>query len=150
MRNPINVVLFVAVPVLFGSVVPAAAQSDPVQTVVPFSWMIGILIAILVPTFGFIGGLYWKMDGVRKELDGKIDRKVDGATTTLKKDSLNAHGRIEGNIKAAEESITRSVKTDVDRLYSLVKDSEDRVTASVKTDVDRLYNLMIQKKDKDT
>ena len=141
------VVLFVLV--LFGSVVPAAAQGgqDP-SVVVPFSWMIGILICILVPTFGFIGGLYWKLDGVRKELDAKIDKKVDGATTTLKQDSSNAHGRIEGNIKAAEERITGSVATDVDRLYKLINDSEERITGSVKTDVDRLYNLMTQKKDK--
>ena len=154
MRTLVNVVLFVVAMVLFGSVVPAAAQGGQDQSVpatvqsvpttiqvVPLTWIIGIVIAIL----GMIGGLFWKLEGVRKELDGKID----SAKTALKEDSVIAHDRIEGNIRDSEGRITGSVKTDVDRLYNLVKDSEDRITGSVKTDVDRLYNLMIQKKDKD-
>ena len=138
MKTSINVVLFVVVLVLFGSVVPAVAQDGNMVTE---NWDVGAIM-------GMMGLAWWrlhkafdaKIERIRSLLDTKIDTKVDAATAILKQDGVVAHGRIEGNIKDSENRVTASVKTDVDRIYNQINESEKRLTTSVSTDVNRIYN----------
>ncbi len=125
MRTLINVVLAL---VLFGSV-PVSAQSG-IETLEDWKAVLTII--------GVGAVLFWKLYLIERN---------------LKQDSKDAHGRIEGNIKASEDRVTASVKTDVDRIYKHLNESENRITASVQTDVNRIYDQintligMVGKKD---
>ena len=59
----------------------------------------------VVSILGVGGILYWKLYLIERN---------------LKKDSKEAHARIEGNVKDSENRVTASVKADVDRIYNLI------------------------------
>ena len=112
MKTLINVVLFV----LFGSVVPASAQSE--GNVVVENLDVAAILAL-------IGTAWWrldrKIDGVRTSLDGKIDGarssldgKIDGARSSLdgkidgvRSDSDTAHKSISKNIDGVKDQLMK-------------------------------------------
>ena len=101
MKTLINVVLFV----LFGSVVPASAQSE--GNVVVENLDVAAILAL-------IGTAWWrldrKIDGVRTSLDGKIDgarSSLDGKIDGVRSDSDTAHKSISKNIDGVKDQLMK-------------------------------------------
>ena len=101
MKTLINVVPFV----LFGSVVPASAQSE--GNVVVENLDVAAILAL-------IGTAWWrldrKIDGVRTSLDGKIDgarSSLDGKIDGVRSDSDTAHKSISKNIDGVKDQLMK-------------------------------------------
>ena len=110
-----NVVLFV----LFGSVVPASAQSEGGGMTADVWAIIGVGVVLL----GVILATWHASRTDNREAHTKIGKNID---------------RVEGKLKADINRVEEKLKTDINKVEGKLKADINRVEGKLKADIDRV------------